>query len=392
MLIHRSSKLVFCICLGAAMCAAVSQGQDSKDSSKKPVAYVFVSSATARGKSNMVHVYGVKDNGRLTRVEDSPFQANDNVLSVNGDKLYGINQSGTYIDAYSIAEDGALRYLESTDYASYNPYNCGAAGWIFPDRTGANLYAMNFNGDCANNTVQSFRVKDSAELTFLGSAEGGAGSFSGVYLPLSFLGNNRFGFEAVNNGCLYYSMWGFERTGSGDLNSIDISAPMPPPPPRFSIYIPMYSAASPSNYVAVAMEAAVPPGCKKGVPIQIGSFTADSHGDLSTVNTYETMPDTAITIVNDMKISPSGALLAVGGVGGLQIFHFNGAHPPTHFTGVLTTDAISQLFWDNANHLYALSQATGKLRIYTVTPDSFKEAPGSPNVLSQALNFAVQAR
>src|SRR5215469_12293111 len=151
-------------------------------------------------------------------------------------------------------------------------------------------------------------------------------------------------------------------------------------------------AAAPSNYVAVAMEAAVPPGCSQGVPIQIGSFTADTQGNLSSTNTSTEMPDTAITSVEDMKISPAGNLLAVGGTGGLQVFHFNGAHPPTHFTDVLTKDSVSQMFWDNANHLYALSPSTGKLRIYTITASSVTEAKGSPYAIANPLNIAVQSR
>jgi hypothetical protein len=74
----------------------------------------------------------------------------------------------------------------------------------------------------------------------------------------------------------------------------------------------MFSAADPAgSYLAVSMEAAVPPGCSSGVPIQVGSFTANAKGNLSTTNTYENMPNTAFTAVNDMKISPAGTVLAV---------------------------------------------------------------------------------
>ncbi|HKF46052.1 MAG TPA: hypothetical protein VKB38_01755 [Terracidiphilus sp.] len=393
MFIQPSFKLMFSTCLVAAMGTAVLHGQDATaTSSSTPVAYVFVSSAPAQGHPNVVHVYGISESGQIEHVTGSPFPANDNVLAVAGGKLYGINQSRTDIDGYAIAADSALHAVGSTDYASYNPSGCGAAGWIFADRTGADLYAMNFDGDCSNNTMQSFRVQASGELTYLGSAEGGAGSFSGVYLPLTFVGDNKFGYEAVNDNCMYYTTWAFQRTTNGDLVSINTSATMPPPPAGYNIYIPMFSAAAPSNYVAVAMEAAVPPGCSQGVPIQIGSFTADTQGNLSSTNTSTEMPDTAITSVEDMKISPAGNLLAVGGTGGLQVFHFNGAHPPTHFTDVLTKDSVSQMFWDNANHLYALSPSTGKLRIYTITASSVTEAKGSPYAIANPLNIAVQSR
>jgi hypothetical protein len=68
------------------------------------------------------------------------------------------------------------------------------------------------------------------------------------------------------------------------------------------------------------------------------------------------MPKVAVGTVNDYWMSPNGKYLAVGGSGGLQIFHFNGANPITKFTGLLTSNQIIQMFWDNANHLYAISE------------------------------------
>jgi hypothetical protein len=43
---------------------------------------------------------------------------------------------------------------------------------------------------------------------------------------------------------------------------------------------------------------------------------------------------------------------------------------------------VNQMFWDNAGHLYAISNSisnsSGKLFVYTVTPATVKPAPGSP--------------
>jgi hypothetical protein len=141
----------------------------------------------------------------------------------------------------------------------------------------------------------------------------------------------------------------------------------------------------------MALEAANPPGCSNLSP-QIGSFTADANGNLTTTNTSATMPSTALTSVYDLKLSPVGNLLAVGGVGGLQIFRFNGAEPATSYTPVLTTDTINQMFWDNANHLYAISQAANKLHVFTVTGGTYEQAPGSPYTINDPQYLAVQAR
>jgi len=60
------------------------------------------------------------------------------------------------------------------------------------------------------------------------------------------------------------------------------------------------------------------------------------------------MPAPLVVNPSDMKISPSGKLLAFAGEEGLQIFHFNGAGPITHYTGLVTTDPIDQMFWTTA--------------------------------------------
>jgi hypothetical protein len=99
------------------------------------------------------------------------------------------------------------------------------------------------------------------------------------------------------------------------------------------------------------------------------------------------VPDT--NGVNDLWASPAGNLLAVGGPGGLQVFHYNGAKPITKYTGLLTTTSITQMFWDNDNHLYALSTSATKLFVFTVTPTSFSQAPGSPYTIPNAAAVAV---
>jgi len=102
------------------------------------------------------------------------------------------------------------------------------------------------------------------------------------------------------------------------------------------------------------------------------------------------MPKVLVGTVNDYWTSPDGKHLAVGGRSGLQILHFNGANAMTKLTGVLTSSPIIQVFWDNAGHVYALSQAfrgsptTGKLFIYAVTSKRVTPARGSPHTIANA--------
>ena len=124
-------------------------------------------------------------------------------------------------------------------------------------------------------------------------------------------------------------------------------------------------------------------------PYQIATFTASSSGYLNTSSTYSNMPAVAVGNVQILSMSPSGTLLAVGGDGGLQVFHFNGASPATADTGLLTTVSTNQIFWDNSNHLYAISNSAGKLYVYNVTSSSTTAAPGSPYSIPTPYALAV---
>jgi putative alpha-1,2-mannosidase len=99
-----------------------------------------------------------------------------------------------------------------------------------------------------------------------------------------------------------------------------------------------------------------------------------------------------------MNMSPTGNLLAIGGetsfdggpTTGLEVFHFNGAGPITPYSAVLTSAPINQIHWDKNNHLYALSDSTNKLYVYTVTPTTITKVAGSPfTVASPGANALV---
>jgi hypothetical protein len=122
---------------------------------------------------------------------------------------------------------------------------------------------------------------------------------------------------------------------------------------------------------------------------QLATYTVDSAGNLTTKSTYSNMPSVLVGDVTDYWMSPSGKLLAVGGSAGFQIFHFNGASPITRFTGRLTSSPVDQIFWDNANHVYAISRTAGKLFVWTVTSAGVTRAPGSPHSIGNIQNLIV---
>jgi outer membrane protein assembly factor BamB len=164
------------------------------------------------------------------------------------------------------------------------------------------------------------------------------------------------------------------------------------PPTDSSGYLfnPVGISADPLNHVAVLFaNEAIPEGPQTG-PNQIGIYTIGANGTLSTTSTYGNMLNVPAGDTG-LKMSVSGKVLAGFGATGLEIFHFNGANPVTPFATLLQNKDIEQVFWDNANHLFAVSQKSGKLYVFTVTPTSFSQAPGSPHSISGAQNLAVQS-
>jgi hypothetical protein len=313
-------------------------------------------------------------------------------MAVNGKFLMAASRATPDINVYNIASNGALSFAKSINYAQYNApgEGCGGAGDLFFDHTGATLYVMEFNGSdaCANDIYASFAVtKATGDLTYLGLAN--IGKFPGVNRAAYFIGNNVYAYAASNSACMYYNIYGLQRSASGLLTEFNVQANLPTPPAGARGYIPDLAAADPTNHVAFTMEPANPPGCAPG-PLQLASYTADANGNLSTTNTSVNMPATSITSAYDMKMSPSGKLLAVAGQEGLQIFHFRGALPIKHYTGLLTRDPIGQMFWDNHNHLYAISGTAGKLFVFTITPTQHGMASGSPYKISSPADVIVQ--
>ncbi len=104
-------------------------------------------------------------------------------------------------------------------------------------------------------------------------------------------------------------------------------------------------------------------------------------------------PDESCLACATLRMAPSGKLLAAGGTGGVEIYHFNGGSPATKYKALLPGFAVSQILWDNSNHMYAIgttSAGAGKLYVYTVTPTSVTEAPGSPYSITSPGNIVVQ--
>lgn len=353
-----------------------------------PAAFVYVSSNPANSSTNQINAFAAAADGKLTPVSGSPFRDDVTSMAANGKFLFASTRNGIYIAAFRIQSNGALAWSKSTDIVQYNADDCGDSGPLFLDHSGASLYDMEYRSDCSNNSYQSFAINNSnGAVSHIGNGTTGD---AWLYLPAAFTGNNVYAYTAGCVGNLYWEFSGYKRSSNGALTAINIKAPLPAPK-EGDFFCPSQTAADRTNHIATTLQA-VNQDFNPDGPALLATYTADAVGNLSTASTLRNMPQTAVGSVTNLAMAPSGKLLAVAGSAGLQIFHFNGAAPITRDTGLLTTAGISQIFWDNANHLYAISQSANKLYVFTITPASAKQAAGSPYTVTHPINLIVQPR
>jgi hypothetical protein len=369
------SRSVFSLAI-AAICAStvlasaqvMSSTTEPNRSPSSPVAYVYVSSS-ANGTTGKVYGAAVAPDGSASPLPGAPYPANVNYMAVNGKWLFAIenNLNEGLIDSYAIAPNGSLAlkdvYTQSSTYSGLIS--------VYLDHTGSTLYSDLYT---TNNDYLQYSIDQSTgQLTNIGDLPGGPPNNS----PVSFIGSNVY---AYSSSCYHFGpeIIGVQRSTSGTLSYLSNFNPPFPAEKSGGFYCPWLAAADPTNHLAIAMEPLNSNWGQDG-PWQLAAYTADTSGNLTTTSTYSNMPSVSVGTVIDYGMSPSGQYLAVGGALGLQIFRFNGANPITPYTGLLTGALIDQIFWDNANHVYALSRSAGEVFVITVTSTGVTQAPGSPH-------------
>jgi hypothetical protein len=409
--------MTHCIRLGVCLVAVLAGGSawaqtaDQSDevtaeTTAAPIAHVFVSNGSK------ILAFSAAPNGKLTAVAGSPFNYNLSLMGENGHYLFGFQPSSVIIQSLAMASNGALKKGATLNTAEYNAVSdCALTYWngqgLRVDHTGADLYNAAVPADFPCDTsYQSFKIDDAnGELTFLNNA--GAILLGGA--SLNILGNNKFVYTpscgAAYGNSPYPYVGVFERLSNGELATTNSGVGLPPAPmdttyPGGAVpgyYCPFSMATDPTDHAVIELNAFDNIGGGDGEgrfygPVVIATFTSDSKGNLTTTSTYKNMA-AAETGVGPMRLSPSGKLLVIGGTG-LEIFHFNSGSPVTKYKTLLTTDSIGTILWDDSNHLYALgSTAKGatELWVYTVTPTSVTEAPGSPYAIPNAGSMVVQS-
>jgi len=366
------------------------------------VAYVYV------GTTNGVYLYDAASNGSLSMVPSSPRAING--VAIGSTHTYFLSLDPSDLHAYTLAPDGEIRsqswFINTQSLAGSE---CGTAQGAVLDHAGQTVYVQLYpdkpvaNDKEACAALQSFNLSSTGELSYLGTTEFATETETGLNTSYTTLvkldGNGGRAYSASYDHDCNVITWEFDRESSGAmlLNTSEyLKVPSTPLDWQWS---PWVVTSDRTNHMAIAMtgqSGEFSPCGDTPHLTQLASFTVASDGNLATANTRGKMPTPKVN-PEVLNMAPSGELLAVGGTEaytgvegtqtpGLQVFHFNGANPITAYSKPLTSDPIDQIHWDNDNHLFALSDSTHKLYVYTVTPGSITAAAGSPYTMPATPN------
>lgn len=356
------------------------------------VARVYVSYTPSGSSTNKVAEFYAASNGSLTSIPGSPYAANVGSMALTGTYLFGSNLNGKTVASFRIQSNGSLKWVNSTDVQTPDPTGCASPTEITLDHSGASLYREQFSGGlCDHSHYQSFSIdKTTGKLQYIGKS---ADTFL-FNTPLTFTADD---LHAYGSECLDFqggpldTFAGYVRHSTGVLNQASISAPDPSTRDSNDFYCRAWTAADPTKYLAVTFTDTNFNDPSSSPPAQLGVYTVQSNGSLTTTSTWSNMPSTAVGGAGGLAMSPDGELIAVYGSAGVQIFRFNGSNPMTHFTNALTTSPINQVGWDRSHHLYAVSRSAGKLYVFTVTSTGAANATGSPHLLNHPAHLVVRS-
>jgi hypothetical protein len=364
--------------------------QASTASTSSTAAYVYVQ---IQGAEGAVYGFRASSSGQLSAISGSPFKPSGQIIGSNKYQFFTLGKD--LLHSYGIASDGAIQsQLSQTSIFDYAGSVCGGGstgenGAVL-DHTGKYIYVMlddGFRDNVSCGAYQTYIVDSDGAFSFDGDTEirGPLATGSSYYdfgLP-SVLGSETFAYSEFlyGGGPDNSALSGFRRESSGALQytpDLHLTTPQ-----VAGGYMPASPDASPvGNYVVLQLypDDIAPP--------QLGSFTVDSQGNLSTNNASSNMPASAM-IAPFTTFSPSGDLFVAyadnggaNGKGGIEIYKFNGAAPLTLYKTLLDGTGINQAAWDGSNHLYAISTSENKLYVFTVTATSVAETAsisiGSP--------------
>lgn len=363
-------------------------GSGSGSSSGSTSAWVYVSTPSVAGSpGNTIAGYAAASDGTLTQVSGSPFSTTGQASAIGATGKYLFVAEGGNIVSYTIGSDGSLSAAATTNaQANDTPSSDGFPATLFTDPSGDNLYDEASAGCNLKRCYQAFSIEASGGLQYLGTP-----TYSSPADPyLSFTANDAwaYGSDYVNGDTANF--YAFTRGSTGALTYFNPNANLPAAAANQEDYVPFGAATQGNGYVVIALQNGAMPLADDLVQ-QLAVYTINpQNGTLSTANTAADMPKISVGSAEDYRFDPTGTWLAVGGDGGVQIFKFS--------NGVLTSsgsytgqnNAVTQLAWDGAGHLYTLGQDSGLLWVYNVANGVPTPASGSPYTVPDSSYLAVE--
>jgi hypothetical protein len=383
----RTIALAACI---APLCTLPSLSQTSEVASRAtaypeatapaPVALVYIQETSG------IAVYQVSSTGKLTLLPGSLFADTGQMEGVEGNYLISVGT--TYLRSYKLATNGAVgAQAGEINTASYGGSQCGGTiGPALLDHTGT-YFAVQLSGSTSDScsALQTYKIGSTGAFTYLGDQLSTDGVHGSAYQQnvSTYSSNNLFAYGVQGQqGASVFDV--FKRAAAGDLvtdTAFTQTGPTPNPSVPDSNYFPLALAADNANHLAAALDTPFSTNSAN----QLGSFTINnSTGAVTSTNTYANMPTLAV-YPTSLGMSWDGTMLAVGGCPNLQLYHFNGANPPTVFGPQVTVnECFDFVAFDKSKHLFAIAPASQALHVYNATTTGLVEAPGSPYTVKNA--------
>jgi hypothetical protein len=378
--------LTLLTCLAAALTnVGLAQSDPETESKKAPVAYVYVSRPTH------IDAFAAASDGKLSLI-GSPIINGVSHMSVTKKYLLGMDDNGQDIDTFRIGSNGAIEFLTAVNAQSFTPDACTELGPIQIDHTGSTLYNM-VGPECQDGvSYQAYKIESNGDLQYLKTTYSGVPADVIFLNPISFLGNNKFAYQtgfASDDGLGGASAVGYQRTSTGILETISLNYPVPNPKNPDDQYLFGTSAPDASDHLVVSLQENHSDGSGSVGPWLLATYTAGSKGNLTTESTYKNMASTSFDDnIVALSISPTGKLVAAGGTGGFQVFHFDEGGPITKLTGKISTKGDVEGFaWDKSGHLYVSS--ANALYVYNASSTEVKQAAGSSYSIPESSSIIV---
>lgn len=353
------------------------------------VAYIYVGQSGDQSAYPDIYAYAATSDGKLRAVEGSPFTQADKtgiMIGTSGSHFIfagmGPDDVGdvpfNYLYAFDAAPNGAIgSQISGINTANYAG-GSSAFGAVL-DHTGQFIYVPT-----DSDTIQTYKMSKTGALSFAGATADTNAMYSEV--P-KIMGTGAFAYRGNwNHGVNILA-----RASDGSLDYTGDPAVKGPSLPKgysysFSYFVPNLIRQNlgvvpaitndPTNHLAAVINVV---GTTKNEGCALVSFTVSSKGALTSTNTWATMPRFPNGCPTDMKLSPSGKILAIVYGDTLQFFQFNGASTIKPYAQIVGKSGnFATIAWDSSNHLYALNGTSGRLHVYNVSSIKVAEASGSP--------------